>query len=285
MSVIREVARNFLFRFPEFRNGKRYMLHQTGDMRVERTYCLRTGAYPFTCINARVKYALCHSHWITDVCLPILAHGLQCHDYPISVPPGTTERHCEILRAFGINNRIYRAAEFCPPQSLLTPYVPLHKWGEYMHYLGIAAWNESKAAISDDTYPKRIFIGRGDSKRRKLLNECEVVKRLNDLGFLRIIPGGMPFDKQLKFFHNAEVIVGVHGAGLANLCVTRNGASVIEIMPRLGFTHAYSIISEARGLKYSFVMGEQVGLNLRLNPNLLVATVKHQCERNGMGVR
>ena len=81
---------------------------------------------------------------------------------------------------------------------------------------------------------EKIFIDRSDSTSnighlRKITNESDVKNCLIKNDFKSVILGELHFQKQVEIFNNADVIVGLHGAGLANLCFCRTGTKLIEL--------------------------------------------------------
>ena len=62
-----------------------------------------------------------------------------------------------------------------------------------------------------------------------LINENEVKNFLINKGFKSIILGNLHFSDQIKIFNNAEIIIGLHGAGFANMCFCKPGTKIIEI--------------------------------------------------------
>ena len=67
----------------------------------------------------------------------------------------------------------------------------------------------------------------------------------------------MSFDEQIFVFSNAKIVVGAHGAGLTNLCFSKEKTKVIEIRssePGYGFQNkVYERISEINNLNYSLL--------------------------------
>jgi hypothetical protein len=62
-----------------------------------------------------------------------------------------------------------------------------------------------------------ILISRENAKKRKLLNEQELYQRIKFLGFKRISFESLSLQKQINISRNAKIIIGYHGAGLANI--------------------------------------------------------------------
>ena len=82
--------------------------------------------------------------------------------------------------------------------------------------------------------PKKIYLDRSDSKSnvknlRSVTNENEVKKYLSDKGFEMIKLTELYFKDQALTFNNADVIVGLHGAGFANVAFCKPNTKIIEI--------------------------------------------------------
>jgi hypothetical protein len=85
---------------------------------------------------------------------------------------------------------------------------------------------------SKKKYSKKIFIDRADSsfsKTRYIINEKEVKFYLKEIGFKTIVLSNLTFNEQIRVFQNAETIIGLHGAGFANLIFSKAGTKVIEL--------------------------------------------------------
>lgn len=82
-------------------------------------------------------------------------------------------------------------------------------------------------------YPKKIYLERGDSKlikaqERSMINEDEVKKFLINKNFAFVKLNELPFAEQINHFYNANYVIGLHGAGFANLSFCRERTKVIE---------------------------------------------------------
>jgi glycosyltransferase involved in cell wall biosynthesis len=75
----------------------------------------------------------------------------------------------------------------------------------------------------------RIFVVRGHANHRRIVNEAEIVESLADAGWTIIDPAKLSFDEQIAAFNRASVVVGAHGAGLANLAFCRPKTKVMEL--------------------------------------------------------
>lgn len=75
--------------------------------------------------------------------------------------------------------------------------------------------------------PQLIYINRSN---RRLKNESELQKMLQEIGFEIVNLEELILDEQVLFFSNAKIIIGFHGAGLSNLLFASNSTKVFEIV-------------------------------------------------------
>lgn len=105
---------------------------------------------------------------------------------------------------------------------------------------------------------RRIFISRGSRGPRAIVNERDLVRALAPLGVERHRLEGMPLAEQVALFHQAECVIGPHGAGLTNLAFCRPGTKVIELgTPFRPWTCFYEI-AHHRQLDYHLHMASPV---------------------------
>ena len=76
-----------------------------------------------------------------------------------------------------------------------------------------------------------VYFSRGHSRLRRLLNEDELRHGLIERGFSVFEAGWGNHPQQIATFTQASVLVGVHGAGLANVAWMQPGAHLVEILP------------------------------------------------------
>jgi len=82
--------------------------------------------------------------------------------------------------------------------------------------------------------PQKIFIDRNDASSntknlRKITNEDAVKDFLESNGFISLKLSNQHFKRQVEIFNNAKIIVGLHGAGLANVCFCKAGTKIVEL--------------------------------------------------------
>jgi capsular polysaccharide biosynthesis protein len=103
-----------------------------------------------------------------------------------------------------------------------------------------------------------LFISRRDTGHRVLLNEAEIESALVPLGFRTVVPGTLSVAEQIRTFSRARVIVGAHGAALANLMFAPPHAAVVE-MTNTKIVHMgdFRMIAEQMGQRYFEVLSDR----------------------------
>ena len=83
---------------------------------------------------------------------------------------------------------------------------------------------------SSNSFPDKIFIERSDSisTSRDIKNKEEVHKVLKENNFFFIQPEKFSFRDQIKIYSSAKKIIGLHGAGFANICFCNPKTEIIE---------------------------------------------------------
>jgi capsular polysaccharide biosynthesis protein len=100
-----------------------------------------------------------------------------------------------------------------------------------------------------------VFVGRGKGDRRPLVEAEKIWAGLQKLGFAQIEPEKMSVAEQARAFRSARVVVGAHGAALANLAFSRPGTHVIELFSPRYVNPCYRNLALAAGLLHGAVIG------------------------------
>lgn len=77
--------------------------------------------------------------------------------------------------------------------------------------------------------PPLIYVSRRRATVRPLVNEDDVVARVEALGFVAVEPETLPFIEQVRLFSGARVVAGPHGSGFNLMFFAPEGATLIEI--------------------------------------------------------
>jgi capsular polysaccharide biosynthesis protein len=124
--------------------------------------------------------------------------------------------------------------------------------------------------------PRRVHVARSPTGWRSLFNDDEVEKLLADRGFVTIRPEEHTLADQIRIFAGSEIIVGMHGAGLANVLFAPH-AHLVELVGAYG-TSAYFRMCSALGNRYTRVGGLDRGDDLVVDAKALGELLR----RNGV---
>ena len=143
-----------------------------------------------------------------------------------------------------------------------------------------------KSTSASKGYPKRIYIKRGQVKHREVINDDEVAKFLESIGFESLMMQGRTIREQAEIFSNAEAVISVSGSALSNLLFISDKTTVIELVPYKYLDGFFYALASYAGANYFHMIGEKIEGN-RLRPhysNLLVniEKLKKICKLAGL---
>ena len=111
---------------------------------------------------------------------------------------------------------------------------------------------------SKSIFSRFIYISRGDNtNQRVLLGEAELISQLSSRGVGLYILSSLTFEEQVELFSNAEVVIGVHGAGFANLVFAPENTLVIELATQSYCPTMFEDIAFHRNHKYQRIIGDE----------------------------
>lgn len=109
---------------------------------------------------------------------------------------------------------------------------------------------QAKLPPSTYSFP-RIFIDRERANKRKLINRSEVIAVLKRFGYETIQLEDYALLDQIKLFKSADLVVGLHGAGLSNLVFNPNIKGVLELQKKMHFCSCYYGLCRALHIPYA----------------------------------
>ena len=129
---------------------------------------------------------------------------------------------------------------------------------------GAIKWLRTQLLPLDSSPHRRIFLSRQDAARRRLLNEEKIINRLKPHDFEVIVPSSLSVADQIEVFSQAEIVVGPHGSGFANMVFASPQAKMIEIHSphwALGFYRSLAwMMGQQHGQVIGFTQGPSEGL-------------------------
>ena len=216
---------------------------------------------PVVSLTADIAYQTNYFHWLFDI-LPRIRLAQSAIKEPFKLYVYTAlEFQRTTLAILGFDDRAIIPADkypFVRAKPLIVPSFP-------NAFRGIPDWvvrylcqelggcvslmrfqNEGKTA-------RKLFVGRKGARHRRVENEAQVTSALCERGFKAVSPSTLSFVEQACQFRQAEVIVGVHGAALANLIFCKPGTMVLEIVPPNYAFPLYRNLCECLGLQYKAI--------------------------------
>jgi len=131
----------------------------------------------------------------------------------------------------------------------------------------------------------RIYISRRDASFRFVTNESDVIKILEQYGFVVVCPGQLELEEQISCFHDASVVIGPHGQGLTHTVYCNEGTIVYELMPENYKNVSIERLAINGGLRYfSDLSTQEIGTD---NPQVVDLTIdtdilKHRLSEFGL---
>jgi hypothetical protein len=107
--------------------------------------------------------------------------------------------------------------------------------------------------------PARVFLTRGNAKLRKVEGEGELIKALRARGFHIFEAHWSNHAEQLAIFSGCDLLVGVHGAGLANAIFGRHTARLVELQAEDARKTTGLFWAACAGMDYSCLLGGPEG--------------------------
>lgn len=100
---------------------------------------------------------------------------------------------------------------------------------------------------------RRVYISRRGSPKRRMDNEEAIESYLVTSGYDIVRSEDLSFLDRLRLFSECGVIVGPHGAGMANIAWCSPGTRVVEILPPTNFNDYFARLALLGSLRYQFV--------------------------------
>ncbi|MBF0892670.1 glycosyltransferase family 61 protein [Gluconobacter sp. LMG 1744] len=104
--------------------------------------------------------------------------------------------------------------------------------------------------VSGKSTGRRLYIERGASANRHVPNEAEMADALEKLGFELVRPETLSLTEQIRLFSEAEMVMGMLGAGMANIAWCQPGTLVYELVPSHHVNPCFAAMATQGGLRY-----------------------------------
>jgi len=217
-------------------------------------------------LSANTTYVLVHNayqgyyHWLLESLPRLLEAREAIPDFTLLLPDTcTAEFYNETLRLLDVNQVMHLEIGITYHVPNLALAFSNIKMGCY-ELATLQCLRESLlkalpiSVLQSGASGRKLYISRKLATRRKVLNEDEVSQALISQGFEIIYFEDYTFPKQLALCSTAEIIVGMHGAGLANMVFQPTGARIIELRKYDGGENIFfSELAHTLGLAYQLL--------------------------------
>jgi len=226
-------------------------------------------------------------HWLFDVLprLKIIENVINVKDINFFLLPALKKNfHFETLSILGIFKKKLLSSQsnrhIFSDKIIVTshPYrfTQNPKKDTYNIPLWISIWLRDKFLKhrrNKYSYGK-IYIDREYSKYskngRSILNNEEVKLFLKKKGFKSLLLEKYSFSDQVSIFNKAKIIVGLHGAGFANIVFCKKGTKIIEIMSKSSGNQIRNMAKQ-NSLKYVSLVGKSKDMTSSQQGNLEIS--------------
>ena len=217
-------------------------------------------------------------HWFFDVLprLGIFEKNLSLKNIDYLLCPNLNLWQIKSLELLGFNKKQLLSSVKYRHVSSNTIYTTSHPWNFNLDIINdienipewISVWLKNKFLDkkSKKIFSKRIYIDRSDSdsnvkEHRSIINEKEIIEYLKKEKFELIQLSKLDLEDEIKIFNDAEIVVGLQGAGFTNLVWSNNKTKIIEL--RSKYTNKlYQNLAKQNKINFNFIESEPIGSSI-----------------------
>lgn len=201
-------------------------------------------------------------HWLTDALSRLYVVRDRPDDLELLLPAGyeNLDFVTASLKAFGVKKcEFIGSNEVIECRSLLMPSHTAPS-GHYNEEIISGVRSVLLSAYGDSDQGHKIYISRRNARKRRIVNENEVIEILSRFGFETIQAEDLSFAEQVQIFSRARCLVSNHGAGLTNILFMREGGKVLELRHQDDdINNCYFTLASALNLNYFYQTCRPVG--------------------------
>lgn len=205
-------------------------------------------------------------HWFLD-CLPRLYTLLQQVRKPVNlvIPENIPPFQLETLRFVLNQNPLFtlvkiKTNEKWQVEEFLLPSFISNHYSGYLpppvsNLIRRQVWQGYQVGQVAGTR-SRLYISRAKATKRRLVNESQVADLLRTFHFQVVYAEDLSYRDQVALFYDAEIVVGVHGAGLTNILFGQQ-LTLVELHPEDMVRSHYFMICKALNFPYHYLIGDK----------------------------
>jgi hypothetical protein len=200
-------------------------------------------------------------HWLIES-LPNVRciEGLIQDFKGVFIPQGSTFQRSSLIelgfkstQLIELSQQSHYECETLFQPSFNSGYTPFTWYSEWIKSKIISPHKKNLTQLIESS-PSKLFITRKDGAGRQLTNESDVINLVRKYGFEEFNPSGHSFIEQAAIYNQADTIVSLHGAGLANMIFCQPSTKVLEIFPAFWTPLCYFQLANVLNLDYHFMV-------------------------------
>lgn len=227
-------------------------------------------------------------HWTIETLprLKLIAEDSRFNRLPILLPkqrcPGFV---VESISLAGFSGRIlfletgtYKANKIVIP----TLYAPRSELSfEAVQWLNdkILGTGANDSVIAGTALYERIFISREDADTRQVVNSEELDQLLAKFQIKKIKMMDYSLRDQARLFNGAKVVIGLHGAALANVVYCKRDSTLLELFMEGLFTKAFYNLARFKGMQYGCLLCQQDKGNIVIDIQMMEKIINVAIEK------
>lgn len=242
-----------------FKHRLRCKIAALGSVVKNRWTCLRSGDDYFHLMN---MWSSGYHHFLAEVLPKFILFEEQIRNGLVLMPKCRPRFISEFLDEFGFDNIVETEGNVFIRN--LTVVSNPHS-GHYnpVHLQAIRDWTISRTGFVPAKPGRKIYVTRRNARARRVVNEDEVIKKLEVRGFECLDLDNVGFREQVAIFSECSEFVAIHGAGLTNAIFMPEGGSVTELFPVIKnrskeLNACYERLCFANGLRHQYLFCERV---------------------------
>lgn len=194
-------------------------------------------------------------HWIIDgLCRVQLVNDHVTVKFTVVLPEKSPAYLTETLRLYGYTDFIY-LPEHSRVQLAELYSMNYAAWSGQQHpeiLRKMAQTVKQKLAIAVMKPARKIYVSRGKQFSRRVVNEKDVIARLEQHGFETVYFEGKSFREQVELMNTASHLVTSHGANMTNLVFMQSGVRILELINDRKPNFCYWSVAASMGFDYYY---------------------------------
>lgn len=198
-----------------------------------------------------------YHHWLAEVAPKFIVFEKLLRSGKILMPADRPPFISEFLEMFEFDNVVDISDNtYVKTLNIVTNPYSGHFDLKHITMLRDAILSRTNKTGANGT--RKIYVTRKNARARKVVNETEVVKLLDGLGFELVELENVSFRDQVSMFAECGNFISIHGGALTNAIFMPTGGNVFELYPKFEnrereLNACYERLSTTLGHQHRFV--------------------------------